>query len=187
MRLDEIAEEYGDQVEVVWRSFLLRPQPEDRTVEKFAAYTKSWERPGSLEPKVTFNPWPLDVEPPSHSVPSAVAGKVAGQFGPAAYQQFHHRVMRAYFSENRTISDRSVLLDLAAESGMDRDAFDERWKAGAADLLNEVVTEHTEAINAGITAVPSLVVGEKYLVAGAVEVDDYRQVIERFRSDLAAD
>lgn len=184
MRLDEIAEEYGDQVQLVWRSFLLRPQPEDRTIEKFAAYTKSWERPGSMEPKVTFNPWPLDVEPPSHSVPSAVAGKVAAHFGSAAYQEFHHRALKAYFSENRTISDRSVLLDIAEESGIDRDAFDQQWQAEGDDLLHEVVSEHAEAINAGITAVPSLVVGEKYLVAGAVDVADYRQVIERFRSEI---
>lgn len=183
MRLDEIAESYGDEVELIWRSFMLRPEPEVRPVEKFAAYTKSWERPGSMEPNVTFNPWPLDTEPPSHSMPAAVAGKVAALFGPEAYKAFHHGAMKAYFTENRTISKRSVLLDIASESGIDRAEFEKRWDEEGQNLLNEVVDEHNEAINAGITAVPSLVVGEKYLVGGAVEVDDYREVIERFRQD----
>lgn len=186
MRLDAIVEEYGDQVELTWRSFMLRPEPEERSVEKFTAYTNSWERPGSMEPAVTFQPWSTDNAPPSHSMPSAVAGKVAARFGPEAYREFHHRAMKAYFTENRTISERSVLLDIAEEAGIDRDEFDRRWQAEAEVLFNEVVAEHNEAIGAGINAVPSLVVGEKYLVAGAVDVADYRQVIERYRSEREA-
>ena len=68
MRLEEIAESYGDEVELIWRSFMLRPQPEERPVEKFAAYTRSWERPASLEPTITFNAWSGDNAPPSHSL-----------------------------------------------------------------------------------------------------------------------
>ncbi len=186
MRLEEIADEYGDQVELIWRSFMLRPEPEDRPMEKFTRYTESWERPGSMEDRVTFNRWSGDHEPPSHSMPSSVAGKVAATFGPEAAKAFHHGAMQAYFTENRTISDWGVLLDIAEAAGMDRQEFDQRWQADEAGFTNQVVTEHNEAIGAGITAVPSLVVGERYLVPGAVDVADYRQVIERFRQELEA-
>jgi predicted DsbA family dithiol-disulfide isomerase len=186
VRLEEIAAEYGDDVELIWRSFMLRPEPEERSMEKFTAYTKSWERPGSMEPKVNFNEWSGTSEPPSHSMPSAIAGKVAELFGPEAYRSFHHGALKAYFTENRTISDRDVLLDIAEEAGIDRAEFDRQWQAKEQELFNQVVREHNEAIGAGINAVPSLVVGEKYLVAGAVDVSDYRQVIERYRSDAAA-
>lgn len=185
MRLDEIVAEYGDEVELTWRSFMLRPEPEERTVEKFTAYTKSWERPGSMEPRTAFNEWSGESEPPSHSMPSAIAGKVAALFGPEAYQRFHHAAMKAYFTENRTISERSVLLDIAEEAGLDRAEFDERWSSDEETLFNEVVREHNEAIGAGINAVPSLVVGERYLVPGAVDVADYRQVIQRYREEVA--
>ena len=183
MRLDQIVDEYGDEVELTWRSFMLRPEPEERSAEEFAAYTKSWERPASMEPTVTFRPWATDNPPPSHSLPSAVAGKVAASFGPEPYRRFHHRAMAAYFTENRTISDHSVLLDIAEESGFDRHEFLRRWEDRGEELLQQVVVEHNEAVGAGINAVPSLVVGERYLVSGAVDVADYRQVIERFRSD----
>lgn len=185
MRLEEVAEEYGDEVELIWRSFMLRPEPEERSAEKFAAYTKSWERPGSMEQRTVFTEWSGESEPPSHSMPSAVAGKVAGSFGPEAYRKFHHGAMKAYFTENRTISDRMVLLDIAEEAGIDRGEFDSRWEENEASMINEVIQEHNEAIGAGINAVPSLVVGERYLVPGAVEVADYRQVIDQYRQELA--
>ena len=180
MRLDQIAAEYGDRVELVWRSFMLRPQPEERPREKFVAYTRSWERPGSMEPAVTFNTWASDDDPPSHSLPSAVAGKVAATFGPDAYRTFHHRAMAAYFTENRTISDRGVLADIAEESGIDRQEFERRRDLGEQAMVAEIVEEHNEAVGAGIGGVPALVVGERYLVPGAVDVDDYRRIIDRY-------
>ena len=183
MRLDEIVAEYGDKVELNWLSFMLRPEPEERSLEKFKTYTKSWERPGSMEPKTVFNEWSGESEPPSHSMPSAIAGKVAALFGPAAYQQFHHAALKAYFTDNRTISSREVLLDIAAEAGIDRVEFDARWESQEQVLMDAVVREHNEAIGAGINAVPSLVVGERYLVPGAVDVGIYREVIEQFRSE----
>ncbi len=183
MRLEEIAEEFGPAVDLIWRSFMLRPEPEERPMDKFTRYTESWERPGSTEDRVTFNQWSGEHEPPSHSMPSAVAGKVAELFGLDAAKAFHHGVLRAYFTENRTVSDRTVLLDIAQEAGIDRDEFDRRWQAGEEALTSQVIAEHNEAIGAGINAVPSLVVGERYLVAGAVDVADYRQVIERFQAD----
>ena len=111
---------------------------------------------------------------------------VAAEFGPEAYQKFHHGALKAYFTENRTISERSVLLDIAAEVGIDRAEFDAKWESNEEAYFNQVVHEHNEAIGAGINAVPSLVVGERYLVPGAVDVSDYRNVIERFRAERDA-
>ena len=162
---------------------MLRPEPEPRPLDKFTAYTESWERPGSMEPKTVFNKWSGESDPPSHSMPSAVAGKVAALFGAEAYARFHHAAMAAYFTQNRTISDPEVLLDIAAEAGIDRAEFQQRWRDNEQALLNEVVNEHNEAIGAGINSVPSLVVGERYLVPGAVDVADYRQVIETYRQE----
>ncbi|MDG2113919.1 MAG: hypothetical protein P8N02_15055, partial [Actinomycetota bacterium] len=78
MRLDELARREGDDISIEWKSFLLRPAPEERSREDFADYTTKWERPAGLEPKTDFRfPWSGD-EPPESSLPSAVAGKVAG-------------------------------------------------------------------------------------------------------------
>ena len=67
MRLDELTEQEGDAITIEWKSFLLRPQPEQRSLAEFTEYTKSWGRPAGLEPKAEFNsPW-------SGSSPSTLA------------------------------------------------------------------------------------------------------------------
>ena len=128
MRLDQLAAEVGDRVEIEWRSFLLRPRPEERTVEAFREYTTSWSRPAAMEPAARFRVWEGG-EPPSHSLPSAIGGKVAESFGSEAFDRFHHRLLEAYFAENRTISDPEVLAAVAGEAGLDARAFAERFES----------------------------------------------------------
>ena len=187
VRLRELQEELGDRVTVEWRSYLLRPLPEPRTVEAFTRYTQGWERPAGLEPRATFQQWSGEHEPPSHSVPPAVAGKVARTFGPAAFEAFHLRLLEAYFSENRTVSDRAVLRDLAAECGLDPDEFDRRFDAGAMDLTSEVFVDHMTATQTGIQGVPAVIVGRTQLVSGAQDVGVYRAVVDKVVSARGAE
>lgn len=166
-----------------WRSFLLRPFPEERSIEDFRSYTARWERPAAMEPKAEFRTWASDAAPPSHSVPSSVAGKVASTFGEAAFLDYHRALLHAYFAENRTISDRSVLVAVAGEAGLEPDLFAERLDDGYRQLEQEVLAEHNAAIKAGINAVPSVVVGRRYLVQGAVDEEQYRRVIAKAREE----
>jgi predicted DsbA family dithiol-disulfide isomerase len=166
-----------------WRSFLLRPFPEQRSIEDFRSYTARWARPAALEPKAEFRTWASEAAPPSHSVPSAVAGKVASTFGEPAFDQYHRALLHAYFAENRTISDRSVLVAVAGEAGLEVDLFSERFDSGYGALEQDVLQEHNQAIQAGITAVPSVVVGGRYLLTGAVDVDQYRRAIAKAREE----
>ena len=116
-------------------------------------------------------------------MPSAVAGKVASTFGPSAFDDYHRALLHAYFAENRTISDRSVLLAVAGEVGLELDLFSERFDSGYGQIEHEVLIEHNAAIHGGITAVPSVVVGGRYLVTGAVDEEQYRRVISRARDE----
>lgn len=166
-----------------WRSFLLRPYPEQRSIEDFRSYTARWARPAALEPRADFREWTSDAAPPSHSVPPAVAGKVASTFGESAFVRYHRALLHAYFAENRTISDRSVLVAVAGEAGLEVDLFSDRLDSGYQQLGQEVLYEHNQAIQAGITAVPSVVVGGRYLVTGAVDAEQYRRVIAKARDE----
>ncbi len=184
MRLEQLAGMEGDGVEIEWRSFLLRPEPEERDMEKFTKYTRSWERPAEIEPEAKFNsPWSGEHEPPSHSMPAAIAGKVAASFGPEAAKAYHQGLLDAYFVENRTVSDRDVLLDVADEVGIDREEFASRFDEGRVPIAHQVIEDHNAAINAGVTGVPAVVVDGRYLVGGAVDVDQYQRVLEHVRSE----
>jgi len=179
VRLEQLVEAVGDKVDIEWRSFLLRPDPEPRDPGKFAEYTKSWERPAGLEPSAGFNtPWSGEHAPPSHSMPSAVAGKVAATFGEDPARAYHQHLLDAYFVQNRTVSETDVLADVAVEAGIDRaefvQRFDEQWNT----FVQEVVDDHNAAINSGISGVPAVVVDGRYLIGGAVDVAEYERAIE---------
>ncbi len=146
---------------------------------KFVEYTQSWARPAALEPEAVFRPWATKNLGPSGSLPAQVAAKVMDDFLPSSSDAFHWRLLEAYFSENRTISDREVLGDLAAEVGGDRDDFldalSELWPVTAA----QVIDEHNSAVAQGITAVPTTVIGGLLPVPGAQDVSSFINWIDR--------
>ena len=94
----------------------------------------------------------------------------------------------AHFNERRNISDRNVLLDIADELGLSRNAA-----AGALDddhLARRVRAEEAQALDRNITGVPAMIVEGKMLIPGAqtpeVYVSALRRVAERFPADTAA-
>jgi predicted DsbA family dithiol-disulfide isomerase len=185
VRLDALHREVGAVVEIRWRSFLLRPEPSDRTLEQFTRYTESWARPGGAEPAAVFTRWSGDHAPPSHSFPSAIAGKaVLHAFGPDGFDRFHLALMRAYFAENRTISDRAVILDVADTAGLDADVLATVLDRDADALRAEVIADHKAALAQGIAAVPTVLVDNgfedgEYMLQGAMALDQYRKVVAR--------
>ena len=78
LRLHRIADEFP-QIEIEWRSYLLRPgrRPKPRNeleaaqqLEKFRHYARSWARPAGEADAPVFRLWETDASPPSHSPPS---------------------------------------------------------------------------------------------------------------------
>ena len=177
MRLEKIGAEYAETVEVVWKSFMLRPTPQPRGLVQHHEYTRSWLNPASQPESGEFTVWATENPPPTHSVPALVAGKAAATFGEEAFHRFHLEVMRAYFAENRTISDLDVLTDVADKAEIPPDGFRSRLENDWQAFEDQVFAEHTEAVSLGVTGIPSVVVDDALLVPGAVEADMYRRVI----------
>jgi predicted DsbA family dithiol-disulfide isomerase len=179
VRLEQLSERVGDLVAIEWRSYLLRPEPREPSIEKFRAYTQSWLRPASMAPEVSFVPWATDNVQPSHSLPSAVAGKVAASFGAEAWDRYHVALMRAYFTDNRTISEVEVQVDVAEDCGLDRDEFAQRLAVDGEELAALVRQEHAAAMDHMVTAVPTVLVNDVLPIPGAQELDVYLNVVER--------
>lgn len=182
MRLDQLAHEVGDALTLEWRAFLLRPFPKPRPLDEFTAYTQRWARPAAMEAGATFRTWSGDHEPPSHSTPSAVAGKaVLHEFGAEAFGRFHLALMHAYFAQNRTISDSAVILDVAASVALDAPRLAARIEATVDELETEVIADHRAALGRGIAAVPTVVVDDEFVLQGALTLDQYRKVVAKRR------
>ncbi len=165
-----------------WRSYLLRPEPRrpgepQRDLEKFRAYTQSWLRPAAEDDSGEFRVWQSDCGPPSHSVPAHRVSKAAARLGRQAFELIHERLMRAYFTENRDISRPATLQDLWHEVGLPADAFE---VSRDPSILEEVLADHREALESGVTGVPAVrLEGNPAVIVGAHPIGLYRRWIER--------
>ena len=178
MGLRRIEDEFGDDVSIATRSFLLRPRPEPgRTLERFREYTRSWLRPASVPDAPPFRVWSTDEGPPSHSIPPHLVAKAALTLGDDAFRRVDEALMRAYFTENRDITDEATLRAIWREAGLPDGEF---TRAADPALLDRVVAEHNEAIEYGVTGVPAVrMEGRDGLVVGAQPYEAYRTWIRR--------
>lgn len=90
-------------------------------------------------------------------------------------------LMRAYWVEGRDIGNLGVLADIAASVGMDR-AVTERLLASDADL-DEVRTRETHARARGVTAVPTFVIANQYVVSGAQPPEMWGKAIKEMTAN----
>ena len=184
VRLERLTAEEPD-VEVEWRSYLLRPQPSaPRDLERFRAYTQSWQRPAAEADAPRFQTWQGDAGPPSHSVPAHAVAKAAAALGPDAFQRMHARLLRAYCEESRDISADTTLRALWDELGLPADGYERRHDPA---LLQRIQDEHDEALELGANGVPSLRAADSdAVITGALPLATYRRFTERLRERVRA-
>ncbi|MEM7411900.1 MAG: DsbA family protein [Myxococcota bacterium] len=184
VRLHRLEVEEPD-VEIEWRSYLLRPEPRGgRDPEKFRAYTRSWQRPASEEDSGSFRIWASDAPPPSHSVPAHQVAKAARLVGEEAFRRMHQRLLVAYFEQNQDISDARTLRALWDELQLAGDAFD---RHADDDIVAAVHAEHQEAIGCGATGVPAVRLADyDVAVTGALPYEAYRRWVAKERGRRAS-
>jgi predicted DsbA family dithiol-disulfide isomerase len=91
------------------------------------------------------------------------------------HERVHGRLMRAYWSEGLDIGDEEVLLDLVAETGLDRD---EAKAVLAEERYAARIDESTrEAQRHGIHAIPAFVLGGRLLLLGAHPHEVFEQAV----------
>jgi predicted DsbA family dithiol-disulfide isomerase len=90
---------------------------------------------------------------PSTLLPAMEALKVAGDLGgPRTADRFDELARRAFFLERRDLSLRPTLADLAAEAGLDRDAFVDAFDGGG--YRRSVVADWQEGRRRGVEGSP---------------------------------
>jgi predicted DsbA family dithiol-disulfide isomerase len=185
VRLRELQAEFGDALELRWKSFLLRPRPEPgRDLEKFRLYTEGWRRAAQEEPAAEFRVWSSDEGPPSHSVPAHLVAKAAALLGREAFELIHEKLLHAYFAENRDISNARTLWAIWEEAGLPTDALE---RVRDPELLREVAEEHNQAVQMGVGGVPAVQMeGNDVAITGAHPTETYRRWIRKRLAELGA-
>ncbi|GHF69128.1 DsbA family oxidoreductase [Seohaeicola zhoushanensis] len=92
-------------------------------------------------------------------------------------------LFHAYFTEGRDVSDPGVLIEVAESVGLDPAAARQVLEGGshAAETRDSLELW----IQNGITGVPAMVFGGKYLVTGAQGVENYARVLQRCVAEAA--
>lgn len=89
-------------------------------------------------------------------------------------------LFRAYFTSGLDVSDRKVLVDAGALVGVDRAGLAGYLESD--DGVDEVRRELVEGIERGITAVPSFVFEDEFLIPGAVDTASFERILEQMRA-----
>jgi predicted DsbA family dithiol-disulfide isomerase len=88
-----------------------------------------------------------------------------------------HALLTAYFTEGRDPSDHDVLLDLAAQVGLDVSRA--RQILASDEYTAEVRADEQLYRNRGINAVPAIVIDDRYLIQGGQPVQVFEEILRR--------
>lgn len=99
---------------------------------------------------------------------------IAQEYSAEKQLEFKRVLVRAYQGEGRNINDTEVLLDLVTSLGLNKQRAE---KILASDeFIAEVRAKQQQWIDAGINAVPSVVINNQHLVQGAQSPETYEQI-----------
>lgn len=94
------------------------------------------------------------------------------------------RIMKAHWKEGADIGDAATLARLAGEVGMDSAAVT-RLLASDADA-DDIMARDMDARKKGVTAVPTFLIAQQYVVSGAQPPEMWQNVIDELAEQLRA-
>jgi predicted DsbA family dithiol-disulfide isomerase len=90
---------------------------------------------------------------------------------------FHHEVLERYWSRGEDLHDWSVLRQAAAAAGLDADAMQRQVEAGQWRAAMQAGLD--EAARLGVSAVPTFIVGGRFVIQGAQDAEVFRHAFSR--------
>jgi predicted DsbA family dithiol-disulfide isomerase len=108
----------------------------------------------------------------------------AGLQGPALQRALKHALLQAYHGEGRNPGARDVLLDLAAQVGLDTTEAAAVLADGR--YTDEVRAAEREWQQAGIQSVPAVVIDRRHLISGGQPAEVFEQALRQIAAQEAA-
>ena len=99
------------------------------------------------------------------------------QAGPEVQTALKLALFRAHFNQRANLSDRDVLLDIAAGAGLHREAA--RAALDDPDLEARVLAEERQAWDLNISGVPAMIVNDRFMIPGAQAPEVYANALRR--------
>ena len=105
--------------------------------------------------------------------------------GEGRQRALKHALLRAYFSEGRDVSDRDTLVEVAASAGLPADRA--RVVLDGDEFAEEVRITEQYFQQAGIQAVPAIIIERKHLISGGQPPEVFEQALRQIAAGPRAD
>jgi predicted DsbA family dithiol-disulfide isomerase len=179
--LERVQGELGHGVEIDWRSFELRPEPEPALDPNAEYLHRVWNQ--SVYPMAQERGMVMKLPPVQpRSRKAHEAAEFARQSG--RLDAMNNALFKAFFEDGRDLADIEVLLDIGQSVGLDAGELREALTSGRYE--QRVIEDQQLARQIGISGVPALIVtagAQAYLVSGAQPYEAVKDVIARAIAD----
>ncbi|GAC1338144.1 MAG: hypothetical protein NVS2B9_02730 [Myxococcales bacterium] len=183
-RLAHLRDEYGTAIRWRYRAYPLRPDEELPGRKERAVLARHFRRVAK-EPEgagVVPDLW-TGRDPPTSSLPPLIALEAALPEGIEAQRQLLRALKEAAFLRGINVARRDVILELAANAGLDVPRFVSRLDDPRSAAEVESAIDEAEAI--GIKGCPALVIGDEWMMQGCRDLSEYRHVIDKYLTERA--
>jgi predicted DsbA family dithiol-disulfide isomerase len=171
---EEVRREFD--AEVVWLPFDLHPEYPPEGIPLAELHRRYGIGPGNADPlRERFAASGLTYNRPDTVPNTRLAlrlSELAREHG--LHDQFHDRLMDAYWSEAVKIGDPDELRRLASEVGLPSDDV-ERVIADPSAYLDSVLGSTSQAHSIGVNGIPAFLLDRRLLVLGAQPLEVFRQ------------
>ena len=177
-------------VEVHWRPFFLNPWVPREGITRDEYLTKKFGSPeaykniagrvvaAAAEEGLQYNPGSVKRQPNTIDCHRLIYWAEAE--GKAA--QMKQRLMELYFRDGGDLTDTDVLVQAAADVGMDADSV--RKRLATDEDVEKISADAQEASEKGISGVPTFVFAQKYAVSGAQPADQLARAIRQVSAEI---
>jgi predicted DsbA family dithiol-disulfide isomerase len=91
------------------------------------------------------------------------------------FDEFHDALLQAYFAAGLDIGDREVIAQLGRDAGIDVPALEKALEVGT--YLPKLKQTQEEAARAGVTGVPTFVLGARRTIIGVQPIEVFRNTL----------
>lgn len=103
---------------------------------------------------------------------------------PALTERVINRFYKVYFTDGKSIADKTVLINAAVEAGLDRNEVSEFLKTDK--YAKEVMLDEVEAHQVGIQGAPFFVINNKYAISGAQSYEVFLETLKKVQAEELA-
>lgn len=173
----------GDRLEIQWKAFPLRPEPDPSATFKGTYREEGWRRCGAMAEGdgIRFTPWPRE-DYPNWSLPALEAAKCVLLQGTEAFERLHLRLYEAFFTRSINIAKPEELAGVVREAGVDFNRFLVDFESGAARAA--VLGDYQDALARDrVRAIPTIIVESGRRLTGLTDLPVYRKAFEEAEAE----